>query len=182
MRGIFHFWFRLISIIKVYIFVQQNVWTLTLKCHNSFQNQNNRTATHGFDPRSLIFKLQRVLEFNDICLSWSSPKTDLVTYFLNSENQSFENVSIVTLKKIFDIPLLNKLFTSFVIISLIELKTFHYLIRYFFSQPNYLFNWNQEHLLKEHRCNFKIEKITYSKSQSVTIAKISLHRILKCAL
>ena len=26
----------------------------------------------------------------------------------------------------------------------------------------------KEHLLKEHRCNFKIDKITYSNSQSTT--------------
>ena len=40
------------------------------------------------------FKLQqKVLKFNDICVSWSSPKTDLVTNFLNLENRSFENVS-----------------------------------------------------------------------------------------
>ena len=36
--GIFHFRFRFVFI-KVYIFVQQNSWTLlTLKRHNSFQN------------------------------------------------------------------------------------------------------------------------------------------------
>ena len=41
---------------------------------------------HGlFDP--LIFKLQQeVRKFNDICVSWSSPKIDLVTNFLNLEN------------------------------------------------------------------------------------------------
>ena len=49
--------------------------SLTLKRHNSFQNQNNRKATHSFALRPLIFKLQReVLEFIDICMSWSSPK------------------------------------------------------------------------------------------------------------
>ena len=31
---------------------------LDLKRHNSFQNQNNRKATHRFAPRLLIFKLQ----------------------------------------------------------------------------------------------------------------------------
>ena len=73
--------------------------SLTLKCHNSFQNKNNRKATDSFAPRPLIFKLQQeVLKFNDICMSWSSPKTDLVTNFLNPENQSFENVSILTFK------------------------------------------------------------------------------------
>ena len=71
--------------------------SLTLK-HNYFQNENNRKATHSFAPRPLIFKLQQeVLKFNDICVSWSSRKTDLVID-LNAENRSFENVSIVTLK------------------------------------------------------------------------------------
>ena len=66
----------------------------TLKRHNFFQNKNNGKATHSFAPRPPIFKLQQeVLKFNDICVSWSSPKTDLVTGFLNLENQSFENVS-----------------------------------------------------------------------------------------
>ena len=68
--------------------------SLTLKRHNSFQNYNNRKATHSFAPRPLIFKLQQeVLKFNDICVSWSSPKTDLVTNLLNLENRSLENVS-----------------------------------------------------------------------------------------
>ena len=72
--------------------------SLTLK-HNYFQNENNRKATHSFAPRPLIFKLQQeVLKFSDICVSLSSPKTDLVKNFLNPENQSFENVSIVTFK------------------------------------------------------------------------------------
>ena len=67
---------------------------LTLKRHNSFQNQNNRKARHGFAPRPLIFKLQqKVLKFNEICMSWSSLNTDLEIKFLNLENQSFENVS-----------------------------------------------------------------------------------------
>ena len=56
--------------------------SLTLKCRNSFENQNNRKATHSFAPRLLIFKLQKeVLKFNDICMSWSFPKTDLVKKF-----------------------------------------------------------------------------------------------------
>ena len=66
----------------------------TLKHHNSFQNKNNRKATHSFTPRPLIFNLQqKVLKFNDICISWSSAKTDLATNFLNLGNESFENVS-----------------------------------------------------------------------------------------
>ena len=68
--------------------------SLTLTRRNSFQNENNQKATHSFAPRSLIFKLQQeVFKFNDICLSWSSPKTDLEKKFLNLESRSFENVS-----------------------------------------------------------------------------------------
>ena len=65
---------------------------LILKLRNSFQNKNNRKATHSFVPRSLIFILQKeALKFNDIYVIWRSPKTDLVT-ILNLENQSFENI------------------------------------------------------------------------------------------
>ena len=54
----------------------------------------NRKTTHSFAPRPLIFKLQQeVLKFNDICVSWSSPKTELVTNFLSLENRMFENFS-----------------------------------------------------------------------------------------
>ena len=55
--------------------------SLTLKRHNSFQNQNNRKATHSFDPRPKL--QQKVLKLSDICESWSSPKTFLGTNFLN---------------------------------------------------------------------------------------------------
>ena len=49
--------------------------SLTLKHHNSFQNQNNRKATHSFASTRLIYKLQQeVLKFNDIFVSWSSAK------------------------------------------------------------------------------------------------------------
>ena len=72
--------------------------SLTLK-HNPFQNEDNGKATHSFAPRPLIFKFQlEVLKFNNICMTWSSPKTDQVTHFLNPENRSFENMSIVTFK------------------------------------------------------------------------------------
>ena len=51
-------------------------------------------ATYSFAPTTLIFKLQEeVLKFNDICVRWSSQKTDLITYFLNLENRNFENAS-----------------------------------------------------------------------------------------
>ena len=67
--------------------------SLILKRHNSSQNWNDRKATHVFAPRLLIFKLQQeVLKLNDICVSSSSPKTDLEKNFLNLENWSFENV------------------------------------------------------------------------------------------
>ena len=46
--------------------------------------------------KSHIGLLPEVLKFDAICISWSSPKTDLVTTFLNPENRSFEKVSIVT--------------------------------------------------------------------------------------
>ena len=36
---------------------------------------------------------QELLKFNNICVSWSSGKTELVIDFLNLENRSFENVS-----------------------------------------------------------------------------------------
>ena len=48
---------------------------MTLKRHNSFQNENNRKATHSFAPRPMIFMLQQeVLKFNDIFVSLSSTK------------------------------------------------------------------------------------------------------------
>ena len=65
---------------------------LNLICHSSFQNQNNRKATHEFAPKLLILMLQKeFLKFNDICESWSSSKFDL-TNILNLEYQSFGNV------------------------------------------------------------------------------------------
>ena len=36
-----------------------------LKRHDSFQDENNRTTTHSFAPRPLIFKLQQKV-LNDI--------------------------------------------------------------------------------------------------------------------
>ena len=64
--------------------------SLTLECHNSFQNENNRKDIHTFASRPLIFKLQEeVLKTNEICVSWSSPKTDLDTNLLNLQNLNF---------------------------------------------------------------------------------------------
>ena len=66
--GIFHFRFHLVFI-KVYIFVPKKLWTLSLKRQNSFQNKRKRKATHSFDPRPLIFKLQQeVWKFTDTCV------------------------------------------------------------------------------------------------------------------
>ena len=72
--GIFHFRFRFIFI-KVYIFVQQNALTRWLwNVITSFKIKIIEKP-QSFVPRRLIFKLQQeVLIFNDICVSWSSPK------------------------------------------------------------------------------------------------------------
>ena len=69
----------------------------TLKRHNSFQNQNNRKATHsfGFAARPLSFKLQH--EVWKVCgtwVSWNSSKTKL--FKLTKTYKRFENVSLVT--------------------------------------------------------------------------------------
>ena len=46
--------------------------------------EKNGKATRSFALRRLIFKLQQeVLKFNDICVIWNSPKTDLLTNFIN---------------------------------------------------------------------------------------------------
>ena len=84
--GIFNFRFRFV-LLKFIFCSTKSMDSLTLKRHDSFQNLNNRKATHKFAPRPLIFKLkQKVLKFNDICVSWSSLKPDLETNFLNLEN------------------------------------------------------------------------------------------------
>ena len=69
--------------------------SLTLKQHNSFQNYNNRKITYSFALRRLIFKLQKeVLKFSDICVSWSSPKIDLATNFLNLKKNEVLRTSV----------------------------------------------------------------------------------------
>ena len=85
--GIFHFRFRLVFIKTLYFCSTKSTNSLILKRHNSFQNKNNRKAAHNITHRPLIFKLQLFLKFNDICVSWSSPKSELKT---NLENWSFE--------------------------------------------------------------------------------------------
>ena len=74
--------------IKFHIFSTKSLDSLTLKRHSSFQNWNNRKATHSFAPRPQIFKLQwEVLIYNSMVSAWSSQKTDLKTNFLNFENR-----------------------------------------------------------------------------------------------
>ena len=87
--------FDSVSFLLKFIFRStKSMASLNLKHYNSFQNESNRKATQKFAPRALIFKLQQeVLKFNDTCVSWSSPKTNLETNILNIENRSFENVS-----------------------------------------------------------------------------------------
>ena len=68
--------------------------SLTLKCHNSFQNENKRKARHSFVPNTLVFKFQqKVLKFNDTRVSLSSSKTDVEMNLLNLENRNFESVT-----------------------------------------------------------------------------------------
>ena len=59
-----------------YIFLFNKMHGLfDLKRHNSVQNENKRKAFHTFADRPLIFKLQQKrLKFNEICMSWSTPK------------------------------------------------------------------------------------------------------------
>ena len=62
-----------------------------------------KNPTYSFAPKSLIFKLQpEVWKFYDICMSWSTLKTDVETNFLNLENWRFGYLhhffSIVTFK------------------------------------------------------------------------------------
>ena len=60
----------------------------------TLQRHKTQFIKCSFDARPLIFELQQeVLKFNDICVIWSSPKTDLVINLLDLENRSFENVS-----------------------------------------------------------------------------------------
>ena len=64
-----------------------------------------------------------------------------MTNFLNLEDRSFENLSIVTFESIVDIPLLISFLNLF--ISLIELK--YYLITYIFLILSYVFNQIKEY-------------------------------------
>ena len=74
--------------LSLYFCSTKRMESLTLNRHNSFHYKNNRKATHAFASRPLLFKLQQeVWKFSDICLSWSSPKNDLETNFLNLKSK-----------------------------------------------------------------------------------------------
>ena len=69
--SIFHsvsFFINFYILVHLYSCSAKSMDSLTLKRHNkSFQNKNNRKATHSFAPRPLIFKLQqKAWKFNDI--------------------------------------------------------------------------------------------------------------------
>ena len=83
--------FDSVSISLKFTFLFQKIMdSLILKLHNSFQNWNDRKATHAIAPRILIFKLQqKFLKFSDICMSWYSQKSDLETKFWDLENLTF---------------------------------------------------------------------------------------------
>ena len=79
---------------SLYFCSAKSIYYLNSKRHNSLQNKNNRKVTHAFASRPLIFTLQQeVWKFSDICVSWTFPKTDLETNFLNLENRSFVHLT-----------------------------------------------------------------------------------------
>ena len=88
---IFHFWFRLIFLKTLNFCPTKTMDSFTFKRHNSFQNKNCRKSTRRFATRPMIFRLQQYIsKFSDICMSWSSPKTDLEMNLVNLENWRFE--------------------------------------------------------------------------------------------
>ena len=90
--GIFHFWFRSIFI-KVYIFVQQNAWTLWLNVTIPIKMKIIEK------PHTVLLLDLWFLSYNKkLKIQWylrelELPETDMVTNFLSLENWSFENVS-----------------------------------------------------------------------------------------
>ena len=137
---IFHFQFRQIFCLT------KCMSSLTLKCHNSFQNKNNTKTTHRIAPRPLVFKLrQEVQIFNNICGSWTE-----------------EDIFLL-----FGISLLNKLFISFHNRCISFTLSWRRPLSYrnhsidlhrksmdWFLYDNGLrherVNWTKEHLIKEH--------------------------------
>ena len=75
---VFHFPFR---------FVFLKFTFLINKVKIPFKVKIRKKGTHSLASRPLIFKFQqKVWKFNDICVSWSSQKTDMDTTFLNLQN------------------------------------------------------------------------------------------------
>ena len=141
------------------------------------RNINRKKGSHVFFPRPLIFKFQQdVLKINDICVSWSLPRTDREMNFLNLEIEALRKSVFLNrnyLSKYLTLSLLINLFiyyTDFRNIQLnehVEIYDGNYLSKYltFLHLLTYLFfNWLYKHPLKEDRCKFKIDKLTYSKS------------------
>ena len=94
MSGIFHFRFRS-AFIWFYIFFKQKEWTPWLQnVIIPFNIKKNKNHRHFHSNTSDFFKSQQeFLKFDDICESWSSPKTDMETNFLHLQNPNFENFS-----------------------------------------------------------------------------------------
>ena len=116
--------FDSVSFLLKFIFLSTKCMdSLTLKCHYSFQNHNNKKSTHSLLPDVWFLSCNKKF-WNSVVLKfsfWISPKTDLVTNFLNLKSRSFENVSFSQLK-------------------LLSTKlTFLYLISYLFLFLTYLF-------------------------------------------
>ena len=118
LSGIFHFRICLVFF-KVFIFVQGKAWTLWLQNVIISFKIKILEQHDSFAPRSLIFKMQQnVWKFNNICVSWSSPKPNLEMNFSILERfEKFWERQFSNFKWIHGIPLLTYLF-----IYLTELK------------------------------------------------------------
>ena len=87
--GIFHFRFRFVFI-KVYVFVQQNAWTLWLsKVIISFKIKIIAKPHMVLLPDLWFLCCNKKFENSMYLREFEPPKTDLLTKFLNLENQSF---------------------------------------------------------------------------------------------
>ena len=110
-----------------------------------------KKGSHVFFPRPLIFKFQQdVLKINDICVSWSLPRTDREMNFLNLEIEALRKSVFLNrnyLSKYLTLSLLINLFiyyTDFRNIQLnehVEIYDGNYLSKYltFLHLLTYLF-------------------------------------------
>ena len=65
-------------------------------------NDSNRKKPHMVFPRPLLIKLlQEVIKFNDICVSWSSPKIDLETKNYMNQYELFTYLTLYLLAYLF---------------------------------------------------------------------------------